>query len=370
MYMLVCTQQGAEQSTQQSNLKEWFIAILQPRNMSNSASTAVTEAQTKQYGDTHLALALLLVILPATDMQHDVRKQLPPVGLVQYLQSTSIAAQMLTLARLSSSTLDSTTAATDSNTSDSTVFSVDSIASLALDALKRLTTHCCELVWPCMRHTLLPQLITTQQAVNSGSSSASDTAPATVTARAAAVSQHSRVRDYTVLSQIIQSMSTAALVQHAAVLMPLALRGAVDEHSTVRAAMSGLFAKLSRAVTVAPTTITAHSQATAQAAAADTTDDALSRSGALIIRHLVHGEPLVKLSKADLPQQLLACLPSEFDLRPYQWEGVTWLQFLASTGTSGVLADEMGLGKTLQALMAAAVNRCNRCVCVQTLSLM
>jgi hypothetical protein len=355
MHMLI--PQGGKESDQQRSLRDWLIAILQPLTVSNSDNTAVTEAQMKQYGDSHLSLALLLVIVPATDMQHNFSMRLPPIGLLQYLQGTSSAAQLLTFARHSSSTVASTTATTDSNTGDSTAFSVDSTASAALDALKRLTAHCCELVWPCIRHTLLPQLITTQQAVNSGSSSAND---ATTAMAVAAVTQHSRVRDYTVLSQIIQSMNTAALVQHAAVLMPLALRGAVDEHSTVRAAMSGLFAKLSRAVTVAPTTLTAHSQAAATAIATDTVDDALSRSGALIIRHLVHGEPLVKLCKADLPQQLLACLPSEFDLRPYQWEGVTWLQFLASTGTSGVLADEMGLGKTLQALMAAAINRCNR----------
>ncbi len=37
-------------------------------------------------------------------------------------------------------------------------------------------------------------------------------------------------------------------------------------------------------------------------------------------------------------------------LRPYQQQGLSWLQFLSSFGLSGVLADDMGLGKTLQAL--------------------
>ena len=37
-------------------------------------------------------------------------------------------------------------------------------------------------------------------------------------------------------------------------------------------------------------------------------------------------------------------------LRPYQEDGLAWLQFLSSCGLSGVLADDMGLGKTLQAL--------------------
>ncbi len=37
-------------------------------------------------------------------------------------------------------------------------------------------------------------------------------------------------------------------------------------------------------------------------------------------------------------------------LRPYQAEGLAWLDFLRETGFGGVLADDMGLGKTVQAL--------------------
>ncbi len=37
-------------------------------------------------------------------------------------------------------------------------------------------------------------------------------------------------------------------------------------------------------------------------------------------------------------------------LRPYQKEGVQWLNFLAINGLGGILADEMGLGKTVQTL--------------------
>ncbi|MDB6064562.1 MAG: helicase [Pedosphaera sp.] len=37
-------------------------------------------------------------------------------------------------------------------------------------------------------------------------------------------------------------------------------------------------------------------------------------------------------------------------LRPYQKEGVAWLNFLRRNGFGGILADEMGLGKTLQVL--------------------
>lgn len=37
-------------------------------------------------------------------------------------------------------------------------------------------------------------------------------------------------------------------------------------------------------------------------------------------------------------------------LRPYQRDGLAWLDFLRETGFGGVLADDMGLGKTVQAL--------------------
>ena len=37
-------------------------------------------------------------------------------------------------------------------------------------------------------------------------------------------------------------------------------------------------------------------------------------------------------------------------LRPYQQEGLSWLQFLRQYELSGILADDMGLGKTVQAL--------------------
>lgn len=44
-------------------------------------------------------------------------------------------------------------------------------------------------------------------------------------------------------------------------------------------------------------------------------------------------------------------------LRPYQSEGVAFLQRLAETGSGGVLADEMGLGKTLQTIAHLCIER-------------
>ena len=48
----------------------------------------------------------------------------------------------------------------------------------------------------------------------------------------------------------------------------------------------------------------------------------------------------------------VAAVPKTFKgvLRPYQAQGVNWLQFLGSAGLGGVLADDMGLGKTVQTL--------------------
>ena len=48
----------------------------------------------------------------------------------------------------------------------------------------------------------------------------------------------------------------------------------------------------------------------------------------------------------------VAIIPKTFKgvLRPYQQQGVNWLQFLGSAGLGGVLADDMGLGKTVQTL--------------------
>ncbi len=51
-----------------------------------------------------------------------------------------------------------------------------------------------------------------------------------------------------------------------------------------------------------------------------------------------------KIQKVDPPKGL------KCELRPYQLEGVSWLQFLRDSQLSGILADDMGLGKTIQTL--------------------
>ncbi len=64
----------------------------------------------------------------------------------------------------------------------------------------------------------------------------------------------------------------------------------------------------------------------------------------LEIRKQMLGE--VVLDPSPLPKEVKA------DLRPYQLEGVHWLERLRMMYLNGILADDMGLGKTLQAISA------------------
>ncbi len=52
-------------------------------------------------------------------------------------------------------------------------------------------------------------------------------------------------------------------------------------------------------------------------------------------------------------------LPSGFraTLRPYQVQGVAWLDLLRESGLGGILADDMGLGKTIQILALVALEK-------------
>jgi SNF2 family DNA or RNA helicase len=77
-------------------------------------------------------------------------------------------------------------------------------------------------------------------------------------------------------------------------------------------------------------------------------DETLARAhwlGAGRLLRLV--ETLKKILKIEITQE-----PASFGtrLRPYQQEGLSWLQFLAEQGFGGILADDMGLGKTVQLL--------------------
>ncbi len=66
--------------------------------------------------------------------------------------------------------------------------------------------------------------------------------------------------------------------------------------------------------------------------------------------------PKLREAGGALPE---AELPAAFAgaLRPYQRQGVNWLQFLREVGLGGVLADDMGLGKTVQTLAHIAIEK-------------
>ncbi len=74
--------------------------------------------------------------------------------------------------------------------------------------------------------------------------------------------------------------------------------------------------------------------------------------GAQHLRELVQ-----RLSgRAELPE---VAVPASVNasLRPYQQQGLSWLQFLREYGLAGILADDMGLGKTLQTLAHIQVEK-------------
>ncbi len=68
-----------------------------------------------------------------------------------------------------------------------------------------------------------------------------------------------------------------------------------------------------------------------------------------------HGDPILRqrsraLQGAEAPPRVDAPPQLKATLRPYQQEGLDWLQNLRVHGVGGVLADDMGLGKTLQTI--------------------
>ncbi len=74
--------------------------------------------------------------------------------------------------------------------------------------------------------------------------------------------------------------------------------------------------------------------------------------GALHLRDMVQ-----RLSgRAEMPE---VAVPAsvQASLRPYQQQGLNWLQFLREHGLGGILADDMGLGKTLQTLAHIQVEK-------------
>ncbi|GKS73411.1 DEAD/DEAH box helicase [Acidovorax sp. SUPP950] len=57
-----------------------------------------------------------------------------------------------------------------------------------------------------------------------------------------------------------------------------------------------------------------------------------------------------RLKAIGTPAPVAAPAGLQVPLRPYQLDGLAWLQYLRAQGLGGILADDMGLGKTAQAL--------------------
>ncbi|CAM9816122.1 unnamed protein product, partial [Ectocarpus sp. 12 AP-2014] len=195
------------------------------------------------------------------------------------------------------------------------------------------------------------------------------------------------VRAGLVLKEVVGGMGTG-VVPYAARLLPVALRGMTDANEEVRGLLAGTFNELVKAVALAADDadgdgragdhkggedlgdggvfteciidgqLQGQGKASAAAAAAlvgKVAGDSVEEDGELIARHLVRGEPLPRLHRGLLPEALERKAAAGVTIRPYQWEGIAWLDFLRRIGAHGILADDMGLGKTLQALMAVAM---------------
>ena len=64
-----------------------------------------------------------------------------------------------------------------------------------------------------------------------------------------------------------------------------------------------------------------------------------------------------RLKVLGAPQAVAAPEGLQVQLRPYQLEGVAWLQYLREHSLGGILADDMGLGKTAQALAHVLIEK-------------
>jgi superfamily II DNA or RNA helicase len=87
----------------------------------------------------------------------------------------------------------------------------------------------------------------------------------------------------------------------------------------------------------------------------------LRRAQAGVVEELSHGVAALPWRGASRLKDMLVQLRAErppvsepegfgASLRPYQRDGLAWLEFLGQSGLGGILADDMGLGKTVQVL--------------------
>jgi len=127
-------------------------------------------------------------------------------------------------------------------------------------------------------------------------------------------------------------------------LLPIAMRLMTDKVEECSRIAASAFAILVRIAPLAASHIDKGDSSTSE------DDHNVSNN---VIRHLILGKPLPPVT---LPKTVLSHLQkSGTTLRPYQMEGMSWLNFLTEVHLNGALCDDMGLGKTLQALIAVAI---------------
>jgi SNF2 family DNA or RNA helicase len=73
------------------------------------------------------------------------------------------------------------------------------------------------------------------------------------------------------------------------------------------------------------------------------------QDGATIAAHVARFRNVADIPDVPVPPSFTA------SLRPYQQQGVNWLQHLREGGLGGLLADDMGLGKTAQTIAHIAI---------------
>ena len=73
------------------------------------------------------------------------------------------------------------------------------------------------------------------------------------------------------------------------------------------------------------------------------------QDGAAIAAHVARFRAVADIPDVPVPPSFTA------SLRPYQQQGVNWLQHLRENGLGGLLADDMGLGKTAQTIAHIAI---------------
>ncbi|CAM9115468.1 unnamed protein product [Laminaria digitata] len=208
-------------------------------------------------------------------------------------------------------------------------------------------------VWLGLRAELLPALAAGSSSVGGGGGSGEDSGGGGGGSGGGSVcvSAARGVRAGLVLKEVVDGMGKG-VVPFATRLLPVALRGMTDTNEEVRRLLAGTFNRLVKAVALAEDGEGGGGHGEGEGNNAGGT---VEGDGELIARHLVRGEPLPRLHRGILPGGLAQQAAVGVTLRPYQWEGIAWLDFLRRIGAHGILADDMGLGKTLQALMAVAM---------------